>query len=109
MKKLILALAVTVLAGTSYLAVAADNMKADKGMTMDMKKYDTNGDGMLSKEEFMKMHEDMFERMKGPNGMVSIKDMSMHMNMMGKGKMMGKDKMMEKDHQMPAPMEKSAK
>ena len=104
MKKLILALAVTVLAGTSYLAVAADNMKANKGMMMDMKKFDANADGMLSKEEFMKAHEDMFDRMKGPNGMVSIKDTPMH----GKG-MMGKGNMMGKDHQMPDHMGKGAK
>lgn len=37
-----------------------------------MKKYDTNGDGMLSKDEFMKMHEAMFKRMKGANGMVTM-------------------------------------
>jgi hypothetical protein len=104
MKKLIFVIAATILAGTSYLAIAADNMKSGKGMMMDMKKFDANADGMLSKEEFMKAHEEMFDRMKGPNGMVSMKDMSMHdKGMMGKGKMMGKD------HQMPDPMEKGAK
>ena len=104
MKKLILAFAATAVVGTSYIAIAADDMKSEKGMMMDMKKYDTNGDGMLSKEEFMKAHEAMFERMKGPNGMISIKDMPMQgMGMMGKGNMMGKD------HPTPNSMGKDAK
>lgn len=40
-----------------------------------MTSMDANGDGMLSKDEFMKAHEAMFDRMKGPNGMISLKDM----------------------------------
>lgn len=32
---------------------------------------------MLSKEEFMKGHEAMLDRMKGPNCMISFKDMQM--------------------------------
>jgi hypothetical protein len=51
------------------------DMKTGKGMMAQM---DTNGDGMLSKDEFMKGHEAAFERMKGKNGMISIKDMPMH-------------------------------
>ena len=50
-------------------------MKSGKGMMTQM---DTNGDGMLSKDEFMKGHEVAFDRMKGPNGMISIKEMPMH-------------------------------
>ena len=40
-------------------------MKSEQAM---MTKMDTNGDGMLSKDEFMKGHEIMFDRMKGPDG-----------------------------------------
>ena len=40
-----------------------------------MARMDANGDGMLSKEEFMRAHEAMFDRMKGPNGMISLRDM----------------------------------
>lgn len=48
---------------------------------MDMKMMDTNNDGMISKEEFMKHHESMYEKMKkGSNGMVSTKDMQMMMD-----------------------------
>lgn len=104
MKKLTLVLAAAVLAGTSYSAIAADDMKSEKSMMMDMKKYDANGDGMLSKKEFMKAHEAMFDRIKGSNGMIAIKDMPMH----DKG-MMDKDNKMGKDHQMPGHMGKGAK
>lgn len=40
-----------------------------------MARMDANGDGMLSREEFLKAHEAMFDRMKGPNGMISLQDM----------------------------------
>ena len=46
----------------------------------------------------------MFDRMKGPNGMISLKNMQMEgMGMMGQSSMMGKD------HQMPGGMEKEMK
>lgn len=51
------------------------DMKSGKGMMANM---DTNGDGMVSKDEFMKGHEVMFDHMKGPNGMISLKEMPMH-------------------------------
>jgi|APDOM4702015118_1054815.scaffolds.fasta_scaffold196647_2 hypothetical protein len=49
-------------------------------MGTHMKTMDLNADGMISKEEFMKHHEAMFDAMKkGSNGMVSLKDMeAMH-------------------------------
>lgn len=100
MKKLLFVIGATVLVGTGCNAIGNHDMSSRQGM-MDMKsghgmmssmmmKMDTNGDGMLSKEEFMKGHEAMFDRMKGPNGMISLKDMQMKgMGMMDHGGMMG--------------------
>lgn len=77
------------LIGASASAVAMDDMKM--GMKMDMKMMDANGDGVISKEEFMRHHEMMYDKMKkNKSGTVDLKDMSMmaphDMNMMGKGK-----------------------
>lgn len=57
-------------------------MKDGMGMQM-MKMMDTNGDGMISRDEFMKHHEAMYGSMKkGSNGMVSVMDMQMMMGEM---------------------------
>jgi hypothetical protein len=46
----------------------------------DMSMMGASGDGTVSKEEFMKHHEAMFDRMKKDgNGRVSMKDMHMMM------------------------------
>lgn len=59
---------------------------------------------MLSKEEFMQGYEAMFDRVKGPNGIISLKDMQMEsMGMMGHKSMFGKD------HQMPSAIKKGMK
>ena len=66
-------------------AVAMDDMK------MDPKIMDTNGDGMISKNEFMKFHEDMWAKMKkNKSGMVDVKEMQTMMSgsMMDHGAMM---------------------
>ena len=78
------------LAGVSIAAVAMDDMKP-QGMMMDMKAMDTNHDGMISKKEFMKFHEDMWAKMKkNKSGMVDMKDMeAMHESMMKDGAMKG--------------------
>jgi len=58
------------------------SMQGDAGMKggMDMKMMDTNNDAMISKDEFMKHHESMYDKMKkDSNGMVSLKDMQMMM------------------------------
>ena len=60
-----------------------DPMKGGMAMKdgMGMKMMDVNNDGMISKEEFMKYHESMYDKMKkGSNGMVSIKDMQIMMD-----------------------------
>ena len=78
------------------IAFAATGAFAADGMMMDMKSMDSNGDGMISKKEFMKHHEQMWDKMKkSKGGMVSMKDMeTMHADMMKDGSMM-KDGMMK--------------
>ena len=49
------------------------NLKSSKMM-------DTNGDGMVSKDEFMAHHEMKYSKMKQTNGGVSIKDMDAEMH-----------------------------
>ncbi len=64
--------AAMLLAGTTASFAAAH---ANKMNTMD-----TNGDGMVSKQEFISHHEAMFDKMdKGGKGMVPMKDMEMSM------------------------------
>lgn len=76
MKKIFLAAAIFTVSITQ-LSIAGDNMKSKPGeMGYMMPKMDTNGDSMVSKEEFMKAHEAMFDRIKGSNGMISLKDMA---------------------------------
>ena len=81
---------------------------ANTGMTHEdmsasqMKSMDTNGDGMISKDEFMKAHEAKWNAMqKNKDGMVSIADMEkMHHNKMAKHtdtKKTNDDMMMKKD------------
>lgn len=48
---------------------------------MDYKMMDTNGDGMISKEEYMSHHEMAYGKMKQTNGGVSMKDMNAQMNL----------------------------
>ena len=84
-----------VLFATAFVATGAfavDDMKPH-AMMMDMSAMDTNHDGMISKKEFMKFHEEMWAKMKkNKSGMIDMKDMEMmHANMMKDGTMM-KDK-----------------
>src|SRR6266581_1353871 len=90
MRRLLYIFLATGMAGVSISAGAMDDMKP-QGMMMDMKAMDTNHDGMISKKEFMKFHEDMWARMKkNKSGMVDMKDMEMmHDGMMKDGAMKG--------------------
>ncbi len=94
MKILKSTLVVAALMCTSTFAFAHDEMKHDGMMHEDMKSMDANGDGMISKDEFMKFHEAKFDKMpKNKDGMVMMKDMEM----MHHDKMMEHDDMMKKD------------
>jgi hypothetical protein len=68
---------------TSTLLAAALTMGsvsalAHDAMMMNMKAMDKDGDGMISKTEFMGYHEMMFDKMKkNSQGMVDMKDMQM--------------------------------
>ena len=96
MKKLSAGLCTIAMLGATASAAAMDGMKDSKmmhnkdSMGMDMKAMDANGDGMISKDEFMKSHEAMWDKMKkNDKGMVDMKDMKMmHDAMMKDGKRM---------------------
>lgn len=54
------------------------DMQGMMNMMRHMQTMDANGDGMLSKDEFMKTHEAMFDSMpKNPDGLVAMKEMAM--------------------------------
>ncbi len=82
MKKVVLISAAILLASGS--AFANHHLKGEG----HMKKMDANGDGMISKDEFMKHHEAMWDKMKKNSaGSVDMKDMEMmHKEMAGKHK-----------------------
>lgn len=87
MKKLISTGLIAVLFGAGFSGCAQNGMMNHGAMKdgMGMKMMDANNDGMISKEEFMKHHEAMFDKMKkDSNGMVSMKDMPMMMDGMMK-------------------------
>jgi hypothetical protein len=95
MRQMTVILAVAMLASTTS-AFAMDDMKMGQPMDMAsmMKMMDTNNDGMVSKEEFMKHHEMMFDKMKkNKMGMIDMKDMPMMHMGMSKDMKMTKDQM----------------
>jgi hypothetical protein len=86
MKLLNSAVALAALMCTSSIALADQGMGSGDGqhrgqgqqamMYSQMKSMDTNADGLITKEEFMKAHEAMWEKMpKNSTGAVSIADM----------------------------------
>ena len=95
MKKLLsIGIAAIILVGVSGCArdsmIKQDSMQGNMGMNQGMgmgmgmqmiKMMDTNNDGMISKDEFLKHHEAMYDQMKkGSNGMVSVMDMQKMMD-----------------------------
>ena len=83
MKKVIL-FSAAILIAASAPALANHHIKGEGGMKM----MDTNKDGMISKDEFMKHHEMMWDKMKKNSaGTVDMKDMeAMHKDMAAKHK-----------------------
>ena len=72
MKTLCTAVAAATLLSVSMATLAHDEMH---GKEM-MRAMDTNGDGMISRDEYMSYHQKMWDSMKkNANGMVDMKDM----------------------------------
>lgn len=94
MNKLKSTLIVAALMCTSTFAFAGGDMKHD-GMHSGMTAMDANGDGMISKDEYMNYYQAQWDNMpKNKDGMVMMKDMEkMHHD-----KMMNHDGMMKDDH-----------
>jgi Ca2+-binding EF-hand superfamily protein len=93
MNKLITIGLVAALCGTALAASAQDTMTKEgmdmkhmdmkpMGLGMGMKAMDLNGDGMISKDEFTKHHEAMWETMKAMDangdGMISKDEFTKH-------------------------------
>ncbi|SMP72344.1 hypothetical protein [Noviherbaspirillum suwonense] len=57
-------------------------MRGSGKMMMDMMKMDSNNDGKITKDEFMKSHEAMFDMMKGKDGVIDATSMAKHCDMM---------------------------
>jgi hypothetical protein len=92
MKTFMCALVGSALLALSVSAIADDTMMGKDHMATMMKAMDTNGDGKISKQEFMAYHEKMWDSMKkDSNGMVDSKTMMMHHDAMMKDKGMATD------------------
>lgn len=91
MKKLMMLLGAALLVSSAPSFAGGDKK-------MDPKMMDTNGDGMISRDEFMRHHEMMWDKMKkNSSGMVDVKEMQdMH-------------KMMHKSHKDMKDMKDKAK
>ena len=78
--------------GLSGGAIADEPMMTHDQMMMMMKSMDTNGDGKISKEEYMAYYEKMWMSMKKDSmGMVDAKSMMMQHDAMMKNQSMSKD------------------
>jgi len=73
---------IAVLIASAFLlgGISAHAADEKKPMAMDVKKMDSNSDGMISKDEYMKYQEAKFDSMKDKNGMISVKDMQKMMD-----------------------------
>ena len=98
----------TGLAVSSVSSMAMDNAKKMDMKSMDMKvmdpkMMDKDGDGMISRSEFMSAHEMMFDHMKNSQDMISVKDMQK----MKRNMMMGGSGMSENTPGMSGPNDKN--
>jgi predicted esterase YcpF (UPF0227 family) len=76
MTKLSLLLCATALSTTCQMAVAATESQDN------IKLMNSNGDSMISHDEYMAYYEQKFSTMKQTNGMVSLPDMKAHLSTM---------------------------
>mgnify|MGYP000070616454 CR=1 FL=1 len=89
--KLTMLLLASGLVVSSVPSMAMDNAQNMDMMDMKMKMMDPqmmdkDGDGMISRSEFMSAHEMMFDHMKNSQDMISVKDMQKMKKNMMKGK-----------------------
>ena len=88
MNKLVSSSLAVLLCGAGFAATAQqDNATKEAGVQkhglgmqeispMDRKAMDSNGDGMISRKEYMRYHDSAYGKMKkGSNGMVSVQEM----------------------------------
>lgn len=109
MKKATLAILASAVIASGCASVGANEDTPKQGMhhgkmpmmAMHMAQMDTNNDGLASKEEFMKFHEQMFDMMKNRDGVIDLKEMHKHCKGM-MGGMRGGGHMMQ-HHQMGKP------
>jgi len=76
MKKSMWAIVPFVVIAAGCATRGMNHPQACHGMPGMMQGADANGDGMLSKDEFMKFHEAMFDQMKNKDGVIDMKSMS---------------------------------
>jgi Ca2+-binding EF-hand superfamily protein len=77
MTRLLVFLAAATLTSVSFAQSDASTDFARGGMHFSAKAMDTDNDGMISKDEYMKYHSDMWDQMtKGSNGSMSTSDAS---------------------------------
>ena len=75
MTRLLVFLAAATLTSVSFAQADSSTDLARGGMHFSAKAMDTNNDGMISQDEFMKYHSDMWDQMtKDSNGSMSMSD-----------------------------------
>jgi len=84
MNKRLLTLFSSVLIASGFVVAPAQARESNKGMMMDMKMMDANKDGMVSRDEYMKHHGMMFDKMSKNKDMMDMKEMQ---STMGRGHM----------------------
>ena len=76
MTRLFVFLAAATLTSVSFGQASSSTSFAQGGMHFSAKAMDTDNDGMISKDEFMKYHSDMWDQMtKDSNGSMSVTDL----------------------------------
>jgi Ca2+-binding EF-hand superfamily protein len=96
MTRLLVFLAAATLTSVSFAQDSSSTTLAQGGMHFSAKAMDADNDGMISKDEFMKYHADMWDQMtKDSNGSMSVSDAS---SAFARGGMHVKVKSMDTDH-----------